>query len=324
LLKFIGYNLLKFININGEVVLGYDLDKKLVIAISSRALFDLEEENKIFEEKGLDEYYKYQIDNEDLLPKKGTGFRLVKNLLNINNDFPNDKQVEVIIMSRNNSATSLRITKAIQDYKLDIQRSAWSGGNEISKYLKPFKVDLFLSANEKDVQDAINEGIAAARILPYEDVDSENINQVKIAFDGDAVLFSEESEIIYKTQGLEAFLKFEKENANNPLNYGPFAQLLRVISNIQAKYPEEKTPIRTALITARNSPAHERVIRTLNQWGVRLDEAFFLGGVDKYEVVKAFGADIFFDDQDVHLESTSKLTPSAKVLYKKESILNRI
>ncbi len=304
--------------------MGYDLDKKLVIAISSRALFDLEEENKIFEEKGLDEYYKYQIDNEDLLPKKGTGFRLVKNLLNINNDFPNDKQVEVIIMSRNNSATSLRITKAIQDYKLDIQRSAWSGGNEISKYLKPFKVDLFLSANEKDVQDAINEGIAAARILPYEDVDSENINQVKIAFDGDAVLFSEESEIIYKTQGLEAFLKFEKENANNPLNYGPFAQLLRVISNIQAKYPEEKTPIRTALITARNSPAHERVIRTLNQWGVRLDEAFFLGGVDKYEVVKAFGADIFFDDQDVHLESTSKLTPSAKVLYKKESILNRI
>ncbi len=304
--------------------MGYDLDKKLVIAISSRALFDLEEENKIFEEKGLDEYYKYQIDNEDLLPKKGTGFRLVKNLLNINNDFPNDKQVEVIIMSRNNSATSLRITKAIQDYKLDIQRSAWSGGNEISKYLKPFKVDLFLSANEKDVQDAINEGIAAARILPYEDVDSENINQVKIAFDGDAVLFSEESEIIYKTQGLEAFLKFEKENANNPLNYGPFAQLLRVISNIQAKYPEEKTPIRTALITARNSPAHERVIRTLNQWGVRLDEAFFLGGVDKYEVVKVFGADIFFDDQDVHLESTSKLTPSAKVLYKKESILNRI
>lgn len=304
--------------------MGYDLDKKLVIAISSRALFDLEEENKIFEEKGLDEYYKYQIENEDLLPKKGTGFRLVKNLLNINSDFPNDKQVEVIIMSRNNSATSLRITKAIEKYKLDIQRSAWSGGNEISKYLKPFKVDLFLSANEKDVQDAINEGIAAARILPYETVDDEFSNQVRIAFDGDAVLFSEESEIIYKTQGLNAFLDYEKTNANNPMKQGPFAQLLRLISNIQAKYPEEKTPIRTALITARNSPAHERVIRTLSQWGVRLDEAFFLGGVDKYEVVKAFGADIFFDDQDVHLETTSKQTPSAKVLYKEESILNRI
>lgn len=306
------------------LILGYDLNKKLVIAISSRALFNLEDENKIFEEIGLDAYYKYQIENEDLLPKKGTGFRLVKNLLKINQDFPDDKQVEVIIMSRNNSATSLRITKSIEKYNLDIQRSAWSGGNDISKYLKPFKVDLFLSANFQDVQNAINEGIAAARILPYEDCEDEYSNQVKIAFDGDAVLFSEESEIIYKTQGLEAFLAYEKQNALNAMNCGPFAQLLKLISNIQSLYPQEQSPIRTALITARNSPAHERVIRTLAQWDVRLDEAFFLGGVDKYEVVKAFGADIFFDDQDVHLESTSKVAPSAKVPYKKESILNNI
>ena len=304
--------------------MGYDLNKKLVIAISSRALFNLENENKIFEEKGINDYYKYQIENEDKLIEKGTGFRLVKNLLKINDDFPEDKQVEVIIMSRNNSATSLRITKSIESYDLDIQRSAWSGGNDISKYLKPFKVDLFLSANERDVQNAINEGIAAARILPYENKDDENFNQVKIAFDGDAVLFSEESEIVYKTQGLEAFLNHEKTNASKAMKTGPFAQLLKVISKIQAKYNEEQTPIRTALITARNSPAHERVIRTLSQWNVRLDEAFFLGGVDKYEVVKAFGADIFFDDQDVHLENSSIDTPSAKVLYKEESILNKI
>ena len=304
--------------------MGYDLEKKLVIAISSRALFNLEDENKIFEDKGVAEYYKHQIENEDTIIEKGTGFRLVKNLLRINEDFPNNKQVEVIIMSRNNAATSLRITKSIEKYELDIARSAWSGGNDISKYLKPFKVDLFLSANEIDVQNAINEGIAAARILPYIEDVNEISNQVKIAFDGDAVLFSEESEIIYKTQGLDAFLAYEKQNANNALKSGPFAKLLRVISNIQAKYPEEQTPIRTALITARNSPAHERVIRTLNQWHVRLDESFFLGGVDKYEVVKAFGADIFFDDQDVHLETTSKTTPSAKVLYPQESILNRI
>lgn len=304
--------------------MGYDLNKKLVIAISSRALFNLEDENKIFEEKGLDDYYKYQIENEDKKIEQGTGFRLVNNLLKINEDFPDEKQVEVIIISRNNSATSLRITKSIEKYNLDIQRSAWTGGNDIAKYLKPFKVDLFLSANEHDVQNAINEGIASARILPYENKDDESSAQVKIAFDGDAVLFSEESEIIYKTQGLEAFLEHEKMNVTNAMKDGPFAQLLRVISNIQAKYPEEKTPIRTALITARNSPAHERVIRTLSDWNVRLDEAFFLGGVDKYEVVKAFGADIFFDDQDVHLETTSKQTPSAKVLYKEESILNRI
>lgn len=304
--------------------MGYDLDKKLVIAISSRALFNLEEENAIFEDKGLDSYYKHQIENEDILIDKGTGFRLVKNLLRINEDFPEDKQVEVIIMSRNNAATSLRITKSIEKYNLDIQRSAWSGGNDISKYLKPFKVDLFLSANEQDVQDAVNEGIASARILPYEHIESELDAQVRIAFDGDAVLFSEESEVIYKTQGLEAFLEYEKNNANSPMMDGPFAKLLRVISNIQQKYPHEQTPIRTALITARNSPAHERVIRTLNAWNVRLDESFFLGGVDKYEVVKAFGADIFFDDQDVHLESTSKVAPSAKVPYNSDSILNRI
>lgn len=304
--------------------MGYDLNKKLVIAISSRALFNLEDENKIFEEKGLDDYYKYQIENEDRQIEQGTGFRLVNNLLKINDDFPDDKQVEVIIMSRNNSATSLRITKSIEKYNLDIQRSAWTGGNDIAKYLKPFKVDLFLSANEHDVQNAVNEGIASARILPYKNAENEFSNQVKIAFDGDAVLFSEESEVIYKTQGLEAFLEHEKKNVTNAMKDGPFAQLLRVISNIQAKYPQEQTPIRTALITARNSPAHERVIRTLSDWNVRLDEAFFLGGVDKYEVVKAFGADIFFDDQDVHLESTSKQTPSAKVLYKEESILNRI
>lgn len=304
--------------------MGYDLDKKLVIAISSRALFNLEEENKIFEKYGLDEYYKYQIEHEDKTLPKGTAFRLVKNLLQINEDFPEDKQVEVIIVSRNNAATSLRITKSIDQYKLNIQRSAWSGGNDICKYLKPFKVDLFLSANENDVQDAINLGVAAARILPFDnsnDIDSE---QVRIAFDGDAVLFSEESEVIYKTQGLEAFLEYELSHANNPLKAGPFAKLLSVISNIQSKYPQEQTPIRTALITARNSPAHERVIRTLNAWNVRLDEAFFLGGVDKYEVVNAFGADIFFDDQDVHLETTSKTSPSAKVPYHKESILNRI
>ena len=304
--------------------MGYDLNKKLVIAISSRALFNLEDENKIFEEKGINDYYKYQIENEDKLIEKGTGFRLVRNLLKINDDFPEEKQVEVIIMSRNNSATSLRITKSIERYDLDIQRSAWSGGNDISKYLKPFKVDLFLSANEIDVQNAINEGIASARILPYENKAEEEFSQVKIAFDGDAVLFSEESEVIYKTQGLEAFIEHEKSNASKAMKTGPFAKLLKVISKIQAKYSEEKTPIRTALITARNSPAHERVIRTLSQWDVRLDEAFFLGGVDKYEVVKAFGADIFFDDQDVHLENSSKDTPSAKVLYKEESILNRI
>lgn len=297
--------------------MAYDLQNKLVIGISSRALFDLEVENKIFEEQGLDKYYQYQIENENNTPKKGTAFKLVKNLLKINTHF-DEPQVEVIIMSRNNSAMSLRITKAAESYNLDIQRSAWTGGNQISKYLLAFKVDLFLSAHEVDVQDAINTGIAAARILPIEFPSDENeeFGQVRIAFDGDAVLFSAESEMIYKKHGLEAFLEHEKSNAQNPMSEGPFAKLLKLISNIQNNFDEHTTPIRTALITARNSPAHERVIRTLNDWNVRIDETFFLGGVEKYEVVKAFGADIFFDDQDIHLKETSKETPSAKVPYK--------
>lgn len=295
----------------------YDLRNKLVIGISSRALFDLEIENKIFEQDGLNAYCEYQLQNENNPPKKGTAFRLVKNLLKINSHF-NEPQVEVIIMSRNNSAMSLRIIKAAEHYNLDIQRSAWTGGNKISKYLEPFKVDLFLSAHEDDVQDAINAGVAAARILPIEfpKEEDEEFGEVRIAFDGDAVLFSEESEMIYKQYGLEAFLTHEKANAENPMSAGPFAKLLKLISNIQNNFDEHTTPIRTALITARNSPAHERVIRTLNDWNVRIDETFFLGGVEKYEVVKAFGADIFFDDQDVHLQETSKETPSAKVPYK--------
>ena len=297
--------------------MAYDLNKKLVIAISSRALFDLEEENEIFEKEGLEAYYKYQLEHENDTLKKGTGFRLVKNLLKINKDFQDEKQVEVIIISRNNSATSLRITKSIEKYGLDIARSAWSGGHDMIKYLKPFKVDLFLSANENDVQEAINTGVAAARILPFDQRDENDDDVVKIAFDGDAVLFSDESEKIYKKEGLEAFLTHEMQNANKAMAEGPFAKLLHVISSIQAKYGVEHSPIRTALITARNSPAHERVIRTLDRWNVRIDEAFFLGGVEKYEVVEAFGADIFFDDQDIHLNATAKVAPSAKVPYKK-------
>lgn len=305
--------------------MGYDLENKLVIAISSRALFSLEEENSIFEEKGLKEYYQHQLEKELDILQPGTAFDLVNNFLAINNMFDDGKHIEVIIISRNNAATSLRITKSIEAYNLDIVRSAWTGGEKISKYLLPFKVDLFLSAYEDDVRDAIDAGIAAARILPFErDLKKPISHQVRIAFDGDAVLFSDESEQIYKQQGLDAFIAHEKENVSKSLPDGPFAKLLRVISKIQTHFPDDvSAPIRTALITARNSPAHERVIRTLNEWGVRIDEAFFLGGVDKYEIVKAFQADIFFDDQDVHLEKTAKQTPSAKVPYISSSPLSQ-
>lgn len=301
--------------------MGYNLKDKLVIGVSSRALFDLEEENKIFEEKGLDEYYKYQLQKENEPLNKGTGYRLITNLLKINQHFNSDeKQVEVIILSKNNAGTSLRITNAINEHKLDIVRSAWTSGNDISSYLKAFKVDLFLSANDDDVINAIQNGIASAKILPSKDEVHNSLgNQVRIAFDGDAVLFSEESELVYKQHGLDAFIKHEQDNKDNPLEKGVFAKLLLTIATIQDKFkdsPSTPSPIRTALVTARSAPTHERVIKTLNVWGVRIDEAFFLGGSDKYEILEAFGADIFFDDQDVHLEKSVSVVPSAKVIHK--------
>jgi 5'-nucleotidase len=296
--------------------MGYNLQNKLVVGVSSRALFDLEEENKIFVEKGLDAYYKYQLENENKPLKKGTGYRLIENLLKINQHFSADeKQVEVIILSKNNAATSLRITNAINGYQLDILRSGWTSGNDISTYLKAFKVDLFLSADEQDVINAIKNGVAAAKILPsHQDIHNSLGDQVRIAFDGDAVLFSEESELIYQQHGIEAFVKHEKENRDNPMKKGPFAQLLLTIASLQAKFQDKEAPIRTALVTARSAPTHERVIKTLNLWGVRIDEAFFLGGSDKYEILQAFGADMFFDDQDVHLDKSLDIVPSAKVL----------
>ena len=205
--------------------MAYNLKDKLVIAVSSRALFDLETENKIFEEKGLEAYYKYQLENEDTHLNKGTGFRLVDNLLKINNHFSeNEKQVEVIILSKNNAAISLRITNSINKYALDIVRSGWTSGNNISTYLKAYKVDLFLSANDEDVINAIQNGVAAAKILPsHQDVHNSLGDQVRIAFDGDAVLFSEESELVYKEYGLDAFTEHEQKNVNTPLKKGPFA-----------------------------------------------------------------------------------------------------
>jgi len=298
--------------------MAYNLSDKLVVAVSSRALFDLETENKIFEDLGLEEYYKYQLANEESPLEKGTGFRLIDNLLKINNHFAeNEKQVEVIVLSKNNAATSLRISHAINEHKLEIVRSGWTSGRNISTYLKAFKVDLFLSANDKDVINALENGIAAAKILPsHKDVHNSLGDQVRIAFDGDAVLFSPESELIYKKHGFDAFMEHEKANRDNPLEKGPFAKLLMTISKLQGMFEDECSPIRTALVTARSAPSHERVIKTLDVWNVRVDEAFFLGGSEKYEILEAFGADIFFDDQDMHLDLSSSVVPSAKVIHK--------
>jgi len=294
-----------------------DLSNKLVVGISSRALFDLEEENKIFVEQGLDAYEAYQIEHENDILKPGTAFPLVKALRNLN--CGDQRLTEIIIMSKNSANTSLRVFNSIEQYGLDISRAALVGGASIAPYLASFKTDLFLSADEKDVQEAINANIAAGIICSHDGLPidcKQEINQIRIAFDGDAVIFSDESERIYQEQGLAAFDEHERQNAQNPLPEGPFAKLLKTISIVQKQFNLKDIPIRTALVTARNAPSHERVIRTLRAWDVRIDEAFFLGGIPKSDVLKVFGAHIFFDDQTAHTEPASKLVPAARVPYK--------
>ena len=295
------------------------LDDKLVVGISSRALFDLEAENRIYEEEGLAAYSAYQQAHEnDVLPP-GTAFTMVKALLQLNTE--DKKRTEVIVMSRNSADTSLRVFKSIEHYGLDITRAVLAGGASLAPYLDAYKVDLFLSASEEDVQEAINNNHAAGIICAPAGVPvnpDEEIRQIRMAFDGDAVIFSDASEKIYKAEGLEAFEAHEKKNAMKELPEGPFAKLLKTISEIQQEFPGDNSPIRTALVTARSAPAHERVIRTLMAWNVRIDEAHFLGGVSKSEILKAFGAHIFFDDQQVHTDPASKLVPAARVPYKNE------
>ena len=301
--------------------MAYDLSNYLVIGVSSRALFDLNRENEIYENEGLEAYCKYQLDHENDILKPGTGFALIESMLRINQIDKNQRRTEVVIVSRNSADTSLRISNSINHYSLDITRAAFTGGEPVAKYLNAFDVDLFLSATEEDVQAAVESNVASGLIY---DGPSDNrldpLEQIRIAFDGDAVLFSEESELIYQSQGLEAFLEHEKLNAEKPLPEGPFAKLLKTLSFLQfelnTNYQKEIPPIRTALVTARNSPAHERVIRTLRTWNVRIDETFFLGGVSKDRVLSSFAPHIFFDDQHQHCDAASKLVPTARVPFR--------
>jgi len=302
--------------------MAYELKDKLVIGISSRALFELEDENIIFEKAGVDEYARFQIEHENSLLKPGTAYPLIEALLKINEKLGEDL-VEVIILSKNSPETGLRILNSIEEKSIEISRAGFTGGKSISPYLSAFKVDLFLSKDEKDVQTAIDFGIAAAIIYdPPEHFNSEN-DEIRIAFDADAVLFSDESEQIYKEYGLEAFIKNEKLNAEKPLPEGPFGKLLKTLSFIKDKQPEGTNFVRIAIVTARNSPAHKRVILTLRAWGVHVDEAFFLGGVSKNEILKAYNAHIFFDDQDAHIEPASHIVPSGRVPYKSDSPLTK-
>lgn len=302
-----------------------DLSEILVVGVSSRALFDLEKENEIFDKEGISGYRKYQQEHEADVLLPGTAFHLVQSLLHLNTD-AKKRIVEVVVMSRNSPETGVRIMNSVREHKLDITRMAFSGGEPLSPFIDAFDIDLFLSKDAKDVQAVIDSKTCAAAYIyaPPKEFKPQD-NRVKIAFDADAVLFSDESEHRYKTQGIDAFHKYELEHEDEALGEGPFAKLLIKLSKIQDELPTtiELSPLRLAIVTARNAPAHMRVIKTLRKWGVYVDEAYFLGGLSKDKVLKAFGAHIFFDDQDVHLSLSSKVVPSGLVPYAFDSPLSK-
>ena len=285
----------------------------LKIGITSRALFDLDSSHLIFLNEGLESYKDYQISLENSPLDPGEAFTLVKKLLNLNNLTKGEKLVEVILLSRNTADTGLRIFNSIQYHNLDIKKAAFCGGNSPHIYAKSFGADIFLSTELEDCKCSISNGIASARIMPSKKskVDDEVL---KIAFDGDSVLFSGESQQIFDKYGLEAFNENEKDLADRPLLEGPFKSFLSELYRIQKSFSKRECPLRIALVTARSAPSHERVIKTLRDWNIRIDESLFLGGLEKKEFLKDFGADIFFDDQIENCLAASLEVPTGHVI----------
>jgi 5'-nucleotidase len=297
-----------------------DLKDKLVIGISSRALFDLEKENDIFTSQGVEAYQKYQVDHEDLPLEKGTAFHLIESLLKLNSTAKKKDLIEVVILSKNSPDIGLRILNSIKHYNLPITRSAFTSGISLSRYIEAFKVDLFLSKTESDIQEVIDSGKCAAALIyaPPENYEPDE-ETVRIAFDADAVIFSDDSERIFKQSGLEKFQENESKYINVPLEEGPFGKFIKLLSKVQKRL--EKNSMRIAIVTARDYPANIRVIKTLRSWGVNVDEAFFLGGLPKEKILKSFNAHIFFEDQDSYALPASSVVPSSRVPYRKDSPL---
>ena len=314
----------------------YSLKETLVVGISATALFDLSQADALFRiesendaDNAISVYRDYMRKHENEPLKEGIAFSLVKALLNLNKYQEKEKPplVEVVIMSKNSPDTGIRVLNTIRKLGLNITRSAFTAGESSADYIEAFDVDLFLTTDEKDAQKVIDKSLCASAVLstPPEykcDIDDE---QVRIAFDGDAVLFGEDSELIYKEHGIDAFHENEDTSQDIPMNEGPFANFLKKLAKLQERLPMrvEFSPVRIAIVTARNSPSEMRVIKTLRHWGVYVDEAFFLGGVEKSNILKAFRAHIFFDDQAVHLDTSSLVVPSGKVLYPSGSKLNK-
>jgi 5'-nucleotidase len=281
--------------------LPYSVEGKLVVAISSRALFDFEEENRVFEKDGEGAYIALQYARLDVPAREGVAFPLVKKLLAFNT--PGQSRVEVVVLSKNDPVSGLRVFRSAKQAGLNIERGVFTRGRSPYHYLEPLKANLFLSANETDVMGALEAKVPAARVYPESaQAASRHADEVRIAFDGDAVIFSDEAERVYQRDGLDAFTQHETARALQPLPPGPFKPLLEALHRLQSE-KNSSVKIRTALVTARSAPAHERAVRTLMEWNIAVDEAMFLGGLDKGAFLKSFEPDFYFDDQHGHIDS---------------------
>lgn len=300
----------------------YPIDKKLVVGVSANALFNLQKEDHIFQEKGITEYRKHQIINKNVLIEKGSAFPFVEHFLEINKVYKDDKPVEVVILSKNSPETGVRIMNSIREYNLDISRVAFTSGDPPYKYIPAYNVSLYLSCNETDVINAITEGYPAGRFVNTSVAMKDEAYELRVAFDFDCVLADDEAEKIYQTEGLDKYFEYETEHANQPHNPGPLADFFKRLSTFQKletkkqdKDPKYRKIIRTSIITARNSPAHDRALNTLKAWDVTVDDLFLLGGIEKRKILEIWKPHLFMDDQIEHLNPTITNVPLVHVPF---------
>ncbi|MDX3638947.1 5'-nucleotidase [Streptomyces sp. MB09-02B] len=311
--------------------MAYELEERLVIGIASSALFDLAEADAVFREQGEEVYRAYQEQHLDDTLGKGVAFPFIRRLLSLNDLSPEDPLVEVIVLSRNDPDTGLRVMRSIQSHGLPISRAIFMQGRSPYRFMPALNMSLFLSANETDVREAVALGLPAGRVLGAVTADETDDQDLRIAFDFDGVLADDASEQIYQTDGIERFRSHETMNAATPHDPGPLRDFLASINRLQQCEEEQRTTdpgyqirVHVSLVTARNAPAHERAVRSLKDWGVTVNDAFFLGGIDKSTIMRVLKPHIFFDDQVGHLTGTSRYTPSVHVPFGKINEADRL
>lgn len=302
--------------------MAYPIEKKLVVGISANSLFDLKKEDDIYNTEGLDAYRKYQIDNKKEILPKGVAFPFIKRLLHINDIYTIEKPIEVVLLSKNSPETGIRIFNSIKHYKLDITRAAFMSGKPAYEYIPAFNISLFLSTNENDVELALQSKYAAGRVIRTNVIDEEEVSELRVAFDFDGVIADDEAETVYQNEGIEKYYEYETLHSQEALNPGPLADFFKRLSFFQKletrKEVEDnnyKRILKTAIITARNAPAHERAVNTLNNWGVTVDEMFLLGGVEKKRILDIMKPHLYFDDQLIHLDDKIQNIPLVHIPF---------